>query len=100
MFEDIVDRKIRIAIIGCGRIAANHFASIAQYPDDFELVAVCDNSRKVLAAAEKAHKVPGFTSLDQMLEQVDLDVVSICTPSGQHSEQAMKIASAGKTCHQ
>ena len=96
MFEEIVGRKIRIAIIGCGRIAANHFASIAQYPDDFELVGVCDNNRKALDAAESAHNVPGFTSLDKMLEQVDLDAVSICTPSGQHSEQAIKIAAAGK----
>ncbi len=96
MFEDIVDRKIRIAVIGCGRIAANHFASIAQYPDDFELVAVCDNNRKALEAVEQAHQVPGFTSLDNMLERIDLDVVSICTPSGQHSEQAIKTAAAGK----
>ena len=42
MFEDIRDRKIRVAVVGCGRISANHFASIKQYPDDFELVAVCD----------------------------------------------------------
>jgi len=96
MFEDIVDRKIRIAVIGCGRIAANHFASIAQYPDDFELVAVCDNNRKALDAAEEAHKVPGFRSLEKMLEQVDLDAVSICTPSGNHSEQTKLIAQKGK----
>ena len=95
MFEDIVDRKIRIAVIGCGRISANHFASIAKYPDDFELVAVCDNNRAVLEAAQEKYQVPGYRSLEAMLEQAQLDVVSICTPSGQHSEQASRIAAAG-----
>ena len=96
MFEDITGRKIRIAVAGCGRIAANHFASIAQYPDDLELVAVCDNNPAALQSAQEAHAAPGFRSLAEMLEKVDLDVVSICTPSGQHSEQAMQIAAAGR----
>jgi UDP-N-acetyl-2-amino-2-deoxyglucuronate dehydrogenase len=42
MYNTIENRKIRIAIVGCGRIAKNYFGSIAQYPEDFELVAVCD----------------------------------------------------------
>ena len=96
MFEEIRGRKIRVAVIGCGRIAANHFASIAQYPDDFELVALCDNNRQALEAARDKYNVEGFLSLDDMLGQVDLDAVSVCTPSGLHSEQAKKIAAAGK----
>ena len=36
MFEDITGRKIRLAVVGCGRISANHFASIKKYADDIE----------------------------------------------------------------
>ena len=96
MFEDIKDRKIRIAVIGCGRIAANHFASIEKYPDDIELVAVCDNQKEVLKAAQSEQNVEGFRSLTEMLAKVELDVVSLCTPSGLHADQVIEIAGAGK----
>ena len=35
------DRRIRLALVGCGRISRNHFESIARLPE-LELVAVCD----------------------------------------------------------
>ena len=38
----IVDRKIRFALVGCGRIAKNHFGAIAEHRDRCELVGVCD----------------------------------------------------------
>ena len=42
MFSIITGRKLRIAVVGCGRIAKNHFDSIERHADDFELVAVSD----------------------------------------------------------
>ena len=95
MFEEIKDRKIRLAVVGCGRISANHFASIAKYEDDIELVAVCDNDGKALENAVSEHAVEGYKSLTEMLEKVDLDVVSLCTPSGLHSDQVIQIAARG-----
>jgi UDP-N-acetyl-2-amino-2-deoxyglucuronate dehydrogenase len=44
MKNPITDRKLRIAIIGCGRIAKNHFGSLDKHRDDLELVAVCDTN--------------------------------------------------------
>lgn len=96
MFEDITGRKIRLALVGCGRISANHFASIKKYADDIELVAVCDNNKMTLEAAQAEHGVEGFRSLSKMLAKTDLDVVSLCTPSGLHSDQVIEIAAAGK----
>jgi len=37
------NKKIRIAVVGCGRISKNHFGSIEQLDTEFELVAVCDS---------------------------------------------------------
>ena len=94
-YTAISGRKIRIALVGCGRISKNHFASIKKHSDSFELVAVCDNDLDVLNQATDKNKVTGYASLTEMLENEDLDVVSICTPSGIHPGQTVEIANAG-----
>ena len=38
----IVDRKIRFALVGCGRISANHFEALKKHHEKTQLVAVCD----------------------------------------------------------
>ena len=49
-------RKIRIAIIGCGRISKNHIKSIYIHKNLCELVAICDNNLKRLDEATKIKK--------------------------------------------
>ncbi len=96
MFSTIKDRKIRIGILGCGRISKNHFASIVEeHTHDFELIAVCDNNAEVLQVHKERYQVPAYTTLNDMLEQEQLDIVSICTPSGLHAAQVVKIAQKG-----
>ena len=41
-------RKIRIAIVGCGRISKNHFDSIIKHQNNIELVSVCDSEKEIL----------------------------------------------------
>jgi UDP-N-acetyl-2-amino-2-deoxyglucuronate dehydrogenase len=99
MFVDrpaITDRRIRFALVGCGRISANHFDAIAKHADRAELVAVCDIDPKALEAAEDRTGAPGFRSLDDLLAGSDPDVVILSTPSGLHAEQAVRVASAGR----
>ena len=38
----VSDRRIRFALVGCGRIAHNHFNAMSQHADRCELVDVCD----------------------------------------------------------
>lgn len=92
----IKDRKIKIALVGCGRISGNHFAAIEGHHKDFELVAVCDNDLKALEAAEKKYKVSAYSEFEELLSHSDLDVVTLCTPSGLHPQQAIAAARAGK----
>ena len=47
----ITDRPVRFALVGCGRISANHFDALKQHAGRAELVAVCDNRPAALAAA-------------------------------------------------
>ncbi len=88
----IVNRKIRIGVVGCGRISKNHFASIEMYKDDFNLVCICDNNQSTLNENAEKFKVPAYAKLSDMLENEVLDLIVLSTPSGLHSEQAISIA--------
>ena len=94
-FPSITDRKIRYALVGCGRISKNHFGSIAQHAADFELVAVCDIDAVVLAAHQQQYQVPGYQRMEDMLKAEQIDIVALCTPSGLHPDQAVLAAQYG-----
>jgi len=91
----ITDRKIRFALIGCGRIAANHFGSLEQHADRAELVDVCDVDPRALAAAVERTGARGHTNLTAMLAATNADIVVLTTPSGLHPAQAIECAEAG-----
>jgi len=88
-------RKIRLAVVGCGRISRNHFGAIEQHKDNIELKAVCDVDTIVLKEHVDKYGVKGYTRLDELLVQDKPDIISICTPSGIHPEQAILAATAG-----
>jgi UDP-N-acetyl-2-amino-2-deoxyglucuronate dehydrogenase len=92
----IEDRKIRFALVGCGRIAANHFAALKQHQERAELVAVCDHRPEARAQAVQQTGARGFESLDALLAGCDADIVVLATPSGLHPRQAMRVAAAGR----
>ena len=95
--SQVVDRpKIRVALVGCGRIAQRHFDAIATHAEFLELVGVCDTDRGALEAAAAMTNVPGYSSLRDLLEQSSAEVVALCTPSGLHAAQTVQIAAAGR----
>ena len=89
------DRAFRIALVGCGRIAKNHFEAIHRI-DGLTLSAVCDEVEKRARDAGEQCGVPWFTSYDEMLKQSECDAVTIATPSGLHPAHGIKAAKAGK----
>ena len=78
----IRDRRIRFALVGCGRISANHFDALEKHAERAELVGVCDIDPEALAEAEERTGAPGFRTLDAMLAGTDADIVILATPSG------------------
>jgi UDP-N-acetyl-2-amino-2-deoxyglucuronate dehydrogenase len=92
----IHDRKINIALVGCGRIANNHLQAIQHHQDQLNLSAVCDTDAAALEKAVNQYQVKGYSRLDQLLQESQVDIVTLCTPSGIHSEQTVQIAQAGK----
>jgi UDP-N-acetyl-2-amino-2-deoxyglucuronate dehydrogenase len=92
----ILDRKIRFALTGCGRISGSHFDALEKHAGRAELVGVCDIEPTALERAVERTGAPGFRSLDAMLAGTDADVVILATPSGLHSDQAVQVAEAGR----
>jgi len=92
----ITDRKIRVAVVGCGRISGKHFDALKKHSDRTELVAVCDIDQSALNIAAKELNVSGYASLTKLLENSDADMVVLCTPSGLHPEQTIQIAASGR----
>jgi UDP-N-acetyl-2-amino-2-deoxyglucuronate dehydrogenase len=111
--DPILNRRIRIALVGCGRISKNHIKAIAIHHDRAELVAICDTQQELLDqtqlfVAEVARQNPGaasnpnqFTNYSDLLLSASkeganpVDLVVLATPSGLHPEQVIAAASAG-----
>ncbi|AHG90010.1 oxidoreductase domain protein [Gemmatirosa kalamazoonensis] len=92
----ITDRRIRFALVGCGRISANHLQAIARHADRAELVAVCDVDPARADAAAAQSGAAAFYSLDELLARSDADAVILATPSGLHPAQAIRCARDGR----
>lgn len=92
----ITDRKIRFALVGCGRISKNHFDSIAQHAEKAELVDVCDIDHAALEKAVTTTGAKGHKSLQSLLQHTTADCVILTTPSGLHAQQAVEVAATGK----
>jgi len=108
----ITDRRIRIALVGCGRISRNHINAISAHHELAELVALCDTQPERLQqaqqlVAEAAQEHPGaatspaqFSSYSELLAAAQagttpVDLVVLATPSGLHPGQVIAAAEAG-----
>ena len=88
---------LKIALIGCGRIAKRHSELLGHRQiNGAQLVAVCDN---VFEKAEKIGRqfdVEAYADIDEMMLQEQIDVVVVLTPSGLHAEHVIQLAKYGK----
>lgn len=84
---------VKVAVIGCGRISGHHCRSIVQ-TEGAELIAVCD---LICEKADAYHKEFGAKAYDNyhrmLIENPQINVVAIITPSGMHYEHALDIIS-------
>lgn len=96
VYAPIVGRKIRLALVGCGRIANNHFGAIESHVESVELVDVCDVNAAALEQAVARTKAKGHRDLADLLKTTTADLVILTTPSGLHPEQAIQVAATGR----
>ena len=89
-----MNKKINIGIVGLGRISHNHIDAIQKNNKFFNLVGLCDNNKNILKKFKK-FKLPLFVNLKELINIDDIDIVSLCTPSGIHAEQAVLVLNNG-----
>ena len=89
---------IKIALLGCGRIAKRHSDLLGGgHIGGAKLVGVCDVIRERADAISSRYDVPAYYDLEQLLAQREIDVVSVLTPSGLHPIHAIAVARGRKT---
>ena len=86
-------KTVKVALIGCGRVAGHHLRSIAKV-EGGEIVAVCDLDQAKCQAYGQEYGIPSFTNYHDMLREIPgIDVVAIITASGMHFEHGMDVLS-------
>ena len=89
---------MKYALIGCGRIATNHVTAAVN--NNMEIVAVCDIVPEKMEAILKKHglvddkSIKRYTDYKKMIEENELELVSIATESGKHASIALDVIDA------
>src|SRR5260221_2902978 len=94
-----MDRQsLNYAIIGCGRVAPRHAQSILDLAEshNVKLVAVCDIIESRARKFAQMYGSESCTDYHILFERPDIDVISICVPSGLHAAIGQEAARAGK----
>lgn len=87
-----MDKVVKFALIGCGRISVNHTDAINKAPHA-KLVAVCDIiEERAKAVAQENGLDKWYTDIEDMINQEEIDVCCILTPSGLHAQCAEIVA--------
>ena len=81
-------KKLKVGIIGCGRISVMHLASI-QALQTVTLVCVCDNKKERADEAAEKYGVKAYYDYEEMLDNEHLDAVHLCLPHYLHSKVAI-----------
>ena len=90
----MTDRRFRVALVGCGRIAHVHCGYLRQTPH-VDFVGACDLD---LAARERfaaRWQMPTYADLDELLAAAQPDVVHIVTPPATHARLAVELMQSG-----
>lgn len=110
--KNIVDRKINVALVGCGRISSNHIKSILMNYNDLKLCAICDsdgvkiiNTLELIKTYTQSNNLfleypSEFTDFSILINSIEkqilsIDLIILTTPSGLHADQCVAAANLG-----
>ncbi|WAM32936.1 Gfo/Idh/MocA family protein [Caldicellulosiruptor morganii] len=94
--------KLKVCLVGCGRISFKHAEAYANNFDSLEVVGFCDLiEERALRTRQKYYdllkakgievkrEIPIYTDYIKMLKEQNTDIVDIATFSGSHAEQVL-----------
>lgn len=93
--------KVRVAVIGCHNRGKNHISAFLSLPEA-EIVTICDVDSRVMqegidTVAKKQNRKPkGVTDLRRVLDDPDIDAISMAIPDHWHTPAAIMACAAGK----
>lgn len=104
------NRRLGVALIGCGRVAPNHVSALADHHRDLRLISTCDiNQDKAEALRHRYLQKLSQSATDvtpepigvvqdyrRLLDNPSIDIVAIATDSGSHARIALDALEAGK----
>jgi predicted dehydrogenase len=94
--QEMSGKRVRVAIVGAGGIAETAHIPAYLLNEYADVLAVVDPNEKQLARIVKKFKVKKtFSSVDDLLANVEIDAMSICTPPDTHAEIALKALQHG-----
>ena len=88
---------LKIALVGCGRIAKRHSELLGfDQIKGAQLVSVCDNVIDKANKIGEQFNVPAYIDMDAMMKSEPIDIVVVLTPSGLHAEHVVNLSKYGK----
>lgn len=81
-------QTIKAAIVGTGFIGKQHYEAIRRLPNTTVVAVVDADASKIAAFAQEYGIDHHFTSMEDLLDNLDVDVVHICTPNFLHYPMA------------
>jgi 2-alkyl-3-oxoalkanoate reductase len=86
--------RLRVALVGCGRIAQTHCGYLRQSPQ-VELVGACDVNPASREAFTGRWQLPSYSDVDELLDAAQPHVVHVVTPPATHAALAIHLLDAG-----
>ena len=89
--------KLRISVVGLGRVGWQFHFKQTVASDRFELLAVVDPLEERVDEAVAESGCKGYKTYNELLDKEELDLIAIATPTTFHEEQTLLAISHG--CH-
>lgn len=89
--------KLKLGVIGTGRIGKVHIATLVQSVPQAEVVAIADTNLKSAGDVAKTFGITSvFTNYMDVIRHPDVEAVVICSPTDTHANYIVDAAKAGK----
>ncbi len=84
----------RIALVGLGAMGRNHLRVLSDL-EGVHLAAVCDQDANAVENASHRHSIPGYVSVDEMLDRERLQAIVIAVPTRFHEKVGLAALDRG-----
>ena len=92
-----IGRKLRLGVIGCGRVAQAHLAAIENLKDEVDLIAVADaDEKKAKEAKERFGAKLSTPRHEDILGHKEVEAIIVTLPNHLHHPVVLQAARANK----